>query len=219
VGDTGPGGGIVFYVSASTFNCGPTRADTCKYLEVAPSLWAGGTGDPFKLWAVTANQTRDVDGITGGGGGVAITNDSSIYTNVLGIGLGYQNSVAIVNQGNDTTTAAGAARAYTGGSMNDWYLPTTIELIQLCRWNRGTNTFGTFCATGTLNTGSGASASGFVDGSFWSSSEVSGSRAWTQTFTSFSTAAQNSTLKTDNSESPITAEVRMRPIRAFAPAT
>lgn len=38
VGDTGPGGGIVFYVQASggTFTCGSTLASTCKYLEVPP---------------------------------------------------------------------------------------------------------------------------------------------------------------------------------------
>ena len=36
VGDTGPGGGIIFYVASTPFKCGPTRAATCTYLEAAP---------------------------------------------------------------------------------------------------------------------------------------------------------------------------------------
>ena len=38
---------------------------------------------------------------------------------IAGIGNGYKNSVAIVKQGNNATTAAGAARAYKGDRWND----------------------------------------------------------------------------------------------------
>jgi uncharacterized repeat protein (TIGR02543 family) len=176
VGDTGPGGGIVFYVQAAggTFACGETLASTCKYLEAAPNTWSGGAGDGrTKPWAVSAYQSTDV---------TAITNNSSAYNNASGIGLGYKNSLAIVAQGNGTTTAAGAARAYAGGSQSDWYLPTTAELNLLCQWARNVaQSVTTACAGGTLNTGTGASG-GFSYDYYWSSSETAGYSAWAQGF-------------------------------------
>jgi hypothetical protein len=195
VGDTGPGGGKVFYVHASgTFACGATLASTCKYLEAAPNTWSGGT-DPQKLWAVSAWESTDV---------AAITNDSSAYNNALGIGLGYKNSLAIVAQGNDTTTAAGAARAYAGGSQSDWYLPTTAELNLLCQWARNvTQSVTTACTGGDLNTGTGASG-GFSAGNYWSSSEYNADRAWYQYFASGSQGRTNK-LFADY----------VRPVRAF----
>ena len=176
VGATGPGGGIVYYVNPAGFSCGPTLAATCNYLEVAPSGWSGGGADPWKVWAVSANISADVSDIT---------NDSSPYNNVLGIGLGLKNSIAIVNQGNDTTTAAGAARAFPGGSKNDWYLPTTAELNLLCQWNHNlTQDVTTACAGDllTLNTGTGATGSGFLHGYYWSSSEEDGGNVQEQFF-------------------------------------
>ena len=176
VGDTGPGGGLVFYVhddADDLFTCGATLASTCKYLEVAPNTWDGGSADPTKLWAVVAHQSSDI---------ATIANDSTAYNDALGIGVGYKNSEAIVDQGNDTTTAAGAARAHDGGSKSDWYLPTTAELNLLCQWARDVvQSVTTPCTGGTLNTGTGASG-GFSSGSYWSSSEGGASNAWGQGF-------------------------------------
>jgi hypothetical protein len=195
VGDTGPGGGKVFYVHASgTFNCGVAFTSTCRYLEVAPSGWNTGA-DPTKLWAVTANQISDVG---------SITNDPSAYNDARGIGLGYKNSIAIVNQGNDTTTAAGAARAYAGGSKSDWYLPTTAELNLLCQWARDVvQSVTTACLGGSLNTGTGASG-GFLGYYYWSSSEHAASNAFLQDF------------RTGNQSSPNKYNwTHVRPVRAF----
>ena len=168
VGDTGPGGGIVYYVHTGNFACGPTLAATCKYLEVAPSGWSGGGADPMMAWAVPVNQGADVTDITNDG--------ASAYNNALGIGLGLKNSIAIVTQGNDTTTAAGAARAYASGSKTDWYLPTTAELNLLCQWNHAVTQDVTTPCTGsylTINTGTGATGSGFSPADYyWSSSEA-----------------------------------------------
>jgi hypothetical protein len=143
----------------------------------------------LKPWAVTTNQAQDVNGITGGGGGVEIPNNSSVYNNALGIGLGYKNSVAIVAQNGGTYNAstnnyaAGAARAYAGGSKNDWYLPTTAELNLLCQWNRNvTQNVTTVCASGRLNSGTGATGSAFVSNFYWSSSEYDASEAWGHSF-------------------------------------
>jgi hypothetical protein len=197
VGNTGPGGGVVFYVHASgTFLCGATLNQNCKYLEVAPNTWSGGTLDPRLIWAINIYRSTDI---------VSITDDSSAYNDPLGIGLGYKNSLAIVGQGNDTTTAAGAARAYGGGSQSDWYLPTTAELNLLCQWARGVDqSVTTVCTGGTLNTGTGASG-GFTYNYYWSSSEKSAIDAHEQMF---GIGFQGSISKNYGGDS-------VRPIRAF----
>ena len=184
VGDTGPGGGIVYYVdsSAEGFVCGPTLAAICNYLEVAPSGWNSGA-EPNKAWATgtisSGNAIANVDGIT---------NETSSNNSSSGIGLGYQNSDAIVSQNgayNSSTNnyAAGAARAYAGNSKNDWYLPTTAELNLLCQWNHGvTQNVTSICTGGIINTGIGASATGLKASDYWSSSEKDASYSWFQNF-------------------------------------
>jgi hypothetical protein len=57
VGDTGPGGGKIFYVATTPFACGPTRAATCTYLEAAPNGW-NVSGDPSRSWATDVNSNR-----------------------------------------------------------------------------------------------------------------------------------------------------------------
>jgi hypothetical protein len=170
VGATGPSGGKIFYYVSSGFSCGPTLASTCHYLEVAPSGWNSGT-EPSKQWAVAANQGTHVLGI-----------DNNENLDSTGVGLGYKNSVAIVAQGNDATSAAGAARAYTptvsGTTFSDWYLPSRVELNLLCQWARGTTQNVTLeCSGANLNSGTGANA-GFVANYYWSSSEYNGADAW-----------------------------------------
>jgi hypothetical protein len=201
VGNTGPGGGIVFYVQADggTFNCGVAFTSTCKYLEVAPSGWNTGA-DPLLLWAVAGNQSSDIATITN-------VDTAANNNNASGIGLGYKNSLAIVNQGNDTTTAAGAARAYGGGSKSDWYLPTAAELNLLCQWARNvTQSVTTACTGGTLNTGTGASGGFSPVTPYWSSSEVGTVGAWGQFF--------NDGVQTGETKDR---RLLVRPVRAFGP--
>jgi hypothetical protein len=207
VGDTGPGGGKVFYVAASNFtSTGSTCNTTCRYLEAAPSNWSGGS-DPIKPWATgtetSGNTTLDVSGIT--------NDPESAYNNALGVGRGYANSEAIVTQNgpyNESTNnyAAGAARAYTGGSKGDWYLPTTAELNLLCRWARGVApSVTTVCTGGSLNSSTyGASSAGFVYNAYWSSSE------------SYSFAARGQNFDGGNQGSYFKySHVYVRPVRAF----
>jgi len=207
VGDVGPGGGTIYYVdnSPSGFNCGPTMVLFCHYLEVAPNGWSTGT-DPLKVWAtgdsLTGNSVADVLGL------VEFNSTSSLNVGSQ-IGLGYQNSVAIVTQNNDVLTvatiAAGAARAYTGNSKTDWYLPTTAELNLLCQWNRGVpQVVTTRCTLGAINGGTGASSAGFQALYYWSSSEQASSSLWIQ---SFADGDQTGYAKDG--------ERSVRPIRAF----
>ena len=79
--------------------------------------------------------------------------------------------------------AAGAARAYDGGSQSDWYLPTMAELNLLCQWARNVvQDVTTECKGGELNTGTGIN--GGFSGLYWSSSEANASYAVAQDFTS-----------------------------------
>ena len=128
---------------------------------------------------------------------------------MLGIGLGYKNSVAIVNQGNDNTTAAGAARAYSGGSKNDWYLPTTAELNLLCQWAGGVAPNVTvMCVGGTINSNTyGAGSAGLFGGGYWSSSEATPTAVWV---TDLVSGAYGSQLYVPKSNTNY-----VRPVRAF----
>jgi uncharacterized repeat protein (TIGR02543 family) len=112
LGDTGPGGGKVFYVSTSTFTCGPTLNLSCRYLEAAPNAWAGGIADPSALFS--GNLTTRIGG--------AVSKE---------IGTGYKNTLAIVAQSDTAERAATKSRAYLGGGKSDWYLPSRDELKAL----------------------------------------------------------------------------------------
>jgi hypothetical protein len=201
VGQTGPGGGKIFYVATTPFACGPTRSATCTYLEAAPSGWNGGA-DPAKRWANTTYQTTTVNNAT-----------SPEAATATAIGWGYRNTRAIILQGNtDTATSAAAlADSYTvtvsGVAYDDWYLPSKDELNQMCKWQRGVawTSDATVCTGGSLNSATyGAGAAGFVANSYWSSSEDVATRASLQDF-NFG----------DRYDVNKTSTYYVRPIRAF----
>jgi len=167
LGDTGPGGGIVFYVEAGggTFTCGLNLTSTCKYLEVAPNTWSGGAADPTIIWqAAPSNGAIPAPGSAG-----------------QAIGSGYRNSATVVTWlGNNSTHANGAARRYTANGLTDWYLPARDELNQLCVYfsNAATvadNVSETWNGPGRCNgnaaTGRGG-IGGFVAAEYHSSSDL-----------------------------------------------
>jgi len=211
IGDIGPGGGNIFYVSESGFNCGseysnngsPTSA-LCFYLEAAPYDWFNpgvATDDPAIQWSVESNWQRNLE---------AIDNEYPANNTTDGIGLGYKNTLAIVAQNgtydpNTNYFAAGAAQSFRGGLKNDWYLPTASELNQMCKWARGIPVpFNeTVCSGGALN--SGTQARGFRGDFYWSSSEAGMSEnVW---FQNFSHGGQLDYTKNNS--------YYVRPIRAF----
>jgi len=124
VGQTGPGGGKIFYVSNTPFTCGPTRAATCKYLEAAPNGWQGvgatddRNPDTNRTWSPAGQR-------------------STVVAPEEGIGWGYQQSIAIAAlAGSDTTNSAAAlARSYSvtigATTYSDWFLPSKDELNQM----------------------------------------------------------------------------------------
>jgi uncharacterized repeat protein (TIGR02543 family) len=118
VGDTGPGGGIIFYVHpVGTFACGANLELSCKYLEAAPTTGTNAWVDENYLWS--GNTT------------VAIGASASGVV----IGTGYSNTLAIVGQsggGNTSDRAATVTRAYRGpNGLSDWFLPSRDEVYQL----------------------------------------------------------------------------------------
>jgi hypothetical protein len=211
VGNTGPGGGRIFYYSADGFNCGPTHSatgsptgDKCNYLEVAPKNWSAAS-DPTAYWTLITAEFTNTPGVT-------YFEDVGLAS--TGIGLGYKDSVAIVARGNGTNTAAGAARAYSGGSKNDWYLSSAVELNILCQWSRGIpSNITVFCNGGTPNSaayGASASSAGFETASdrwYWSSTQIrDASYAFLLSFDGLTTAVESRNKNTFN---------YVRPIRAF----
>jgi hypothetical protein len=192
VGDTGPGGGIVYYVSAAYFtSTGSTCNATCKYLEAASTT---ATRNPWTdaTYAWSGNTSVSI-GATAQG---------------TAIGTGYANTLAIVRQsgGGDTASRAGTiSKAYGGpNDLTDWFLPSRDELNQMCKWEKGVawTSDATVCTGGTLNTGSGAA--GFVNNYYSSSSERFAADAWLQTF--------NSGVQDDTPKSTL---LYVRPVRVF----
>jgi hypothetical protein len=205
VGQTGPGGGKVFYAATTPFNCGPTLAATCTYLEVAPSGWFSGVSGAIDPERALAQSTPvDYNSISVPGNGATAT----------AIGLGYRNTLAIVAQGNTNTATSAAALAdshtvtVSGVVYDDWYLPSRDELNQMCKWARGQawTSDATVCdGTGTLNSATyGASTAGLAY-VYRSSSEYNASVSWNHFLT---TGDQIYSSKSQGI-------FRVRPVRAF----
>lgn len=98
IGDTGPAGGIVFFVDDAD------AYPDWDYLEVAPNdpgslLWDEG-GLPFTFIDDTATQ----------------------------VGTGQENTTAITSALGAGTYAARVAQDYTEGGFSDWFLPSLDEL-------------------------------------------------------------------------------------------
>jgi hypothetical protein len=105
LGETGPGGGKVFYVASSNFtSTGSDCGTACKYLEAAPSDHSSKV-----TWC---SNTSSSLGVTG-----------------TGIGSGMSNTATA-----DSTCTSGAiqvAADYTYNDKTDWHLPSKDELAQL----------------------------------------------------------------------------------------
>jgi len=102
VGDTGPGGGIIFFVDRFDEYANFT------YLEVGPV-----STEVTRTWATGVNQTAAVAGA-----------DSKA------LGAGLQNTIDIAAQAGNVaaTCAAVYCDTLTSGGQSDWYLPSLAEI-------------------------------------------------------------------------------------------
>ena len=111
VGDIGPGGGFIFYVSDSGFDCGTNLEARCNYLEAAPI-----SGD--NAWADSGYQW---DG----------NNNSDVNTSML-IGSGLKNTLAMIQNDSTSEKAGTISRAFRGpNDFDDWFLPSYLEIAEM----------------------------------------------------------------------------------------
>jgi hypothetical protein len=121
IGDVGPLGGKVFYVTTPDkpiLTGHPTCESTlnpCLYMEVAQAGWSGTPGDPLRYWANPMGCCSEVP--NNGAKGTAI-------------GTGYANTQAIGAQQRDFEEAAEIAKG-VGAQSNWWYLPSQDELLEV----------------------------------------------------------------------------------------
>jgi len=203
VGDTGPGGGIVFYVhddaddlfTSTGSDCGAS----CRYLEAAPNFW-GNSSTADDACATPGTATDDPVCVWSGVTGTAI----GATAQGTAVGTGYANTQAAVGQaggGNTAGRAITAAWDYSNNGKTDWHLPSERELNELCKY-AGSATTGNVavdCFNAALRPGFGT-----LSTSFWSSSEFDA----TLTFSWQFDGVQGVSTKSGTG-------VRVRPVRAF----
>jgi hypothetical protein len=142
VGNMGPGGGTVFYVSASNFtSTGSDCGTTCKYLEAAPANQSSGAGI---VWATNVASCYNADGTTDANdcllnsiysGDASAQAASRTASEAIGMGMANTNRIhsRLTTAGGVVTSdyAAGLAFAYTNNGKTDWHLPSLDELDEL----------------------------------------------------------------------------------------
>jgi hypothetical protein len=211
VGDTGPGGGKIFYKDLGGFDCGPTFSATgsptggkCTYLEVALHTWT----TPSDATTVLLGNRDDSVQISG------VRLDASAVFNASDIGLGYKNSVALrADSRAIANTGIRLVRDYNGGSLSDWYLPNSTELNILVYWAKGLTpnvnvrtTSSAAITNGNFNTGYFYYSSSQIFNS--SAPNTAGGGKYTGSIQSFNNGAIPSNNWSD-------LNMRVRPIRAF----
>ena len=157
-----------------------------KTYEMAPKTWSGaGTPDSASRWC-------------------------DVYTNITGavgiaIGTGSANTTAM--QPAACSWGAGvSARAYAGGGLTDWFLPSKDELNAMCNYSRTwTGTPPTGTCTGTQNGTFASGTYGFASVTYWSSTQRAVDLAAAQDLIDGAVFDGGK----DNSA------VRVRPVRAF----
>lgn len=121
LGDTGPGGGVIFYDAGSNQSWG-------RYIEAAPLNWYqdfNGGSDQFK-WCYNPSQ-------------FFFNAPSGLIPLTDAIGSGYSNRSQMLRAcfSTDTSTAPGFLNLTTINGKNNWFLPTLSELDALNNYSNG----------------------------------------------------------------------------------
>ena len=112
IGDMGPGGGTVFYVSTGFTESGTACNTSCRYLEAAPTTGTNAWTDLSSNWS-------------------AITNQSVGTTSEL-LGYGKQNTQAMYTQSSSAGYPAALSIGYRGpNNYSDWFVPSLNEFVEM----------------------------------------------------------------------------------------
>lgn len=156
VGDTGPGGGIIFFVDYFNQYVG------INYLEAAPQGWGNNisvnpgeatgstTVDPLMKWCSDTTTLLNLNDWSNSGVGKGATN-----TATAGIAC--------------TAGAIQAAADYEGGGKTDWFLPSVSEAVLM------------YANLRQIGVGGFIHVDQFDD-YYWTSSEVNATEAWLMGF-------------------------------------
>lgn len=110
VGDTGPGGGTIFYISPTVINAASGVSSGGTYLEVAPINWSGLVGESTTAWAKAS---------------------TSVTGTLSAIGAGAENTRLINAALTTNSVAAKVAADLTLNGKSDWFLPSTLEVKEI----------------------------------------------------------------------------------------
>ena len=155
VGDTGPGGGIVFYDAGTTQSWG-------RYLEAAPTDYQ-----------VNGSRRKVTWGCNG------------IFTGATAIGTGKANTVTILKECATVGIAPDVANKYSTSTAaaGQWFLPSKDELNELCKiYSNGRTDTTLYRTVQNGCTGNTSPTGGFAPYLYWSSSEYYAKGAWYQDF-------------------------------------
>jgi hypothetical protein len=127
LGDTGPGGGTVFYVGAAFTMTGATCNTSCRYLEWAPVSWAS---------TQSQNASFNVPGTSTTDARATLMPSNLLVGTSTSFGSGLNNTSLMANavgSGTSSSNAAKAALLYAASdsSAGQWFLPSRDELVAL----------------------------------------------------------------------------------------
>jgi hypothetical protein len=190
VGDTGPGGGTIFYVNDSGFSVpGSACGNNCHNLEYAPSTWRWK--QLRELYFVTGDQNMGQHYTWGGHTGTFLRTNRvedgvKNGTGDQAIGAGFMNTYQMHNREPDQTIAS-PVRLYAGtnNSAGQWYIPSLWELKAIYE------------------------SSAFASGNFFQETYTSSSENSDVFYYFFDVTNGNMSIENRNSPSLV------RPIRAF----
>ena len=184
IGNVAPGGGYVFYVSATTINVATGISTGGIYLATAPQTWSGGSIDPNASFGCGSTN-------------IASTSDS--------VGSGAENT-RLINAGCATAGIASRLAADSSAEgFTDWFIPSLDELTliynnlkvnslsNLQSWNYWSSTQGSTSAYGKYWWFGSGAVSGQTD-----KNNSAGSNMYVRPIRAFSpTALASATVPTD----------------------
>ena len=186
-GAIGPGGGAVFIMKGpNSYFDDSLTGKARNFIEVAP-----------QDWDTTANGTWGCDNVQMG------------ESDLTKLGGGSINTKSVLDQCSSSTNIFKKVSMYRGGGYSDWYVPSSLELNELCKYarNRQIGWFDEPC------TGPQTLRNDFAPGVYWSSSQFGAKLGMAQIFGTtallpdLQVGAQTRLLKS--------VEGQVRPVRSF----